>query len=220
MDNPAIGNKDHFSKLSLIFGLMLCPCIRNKYIRAFLSGPQAPTCNSIWGYTAVLLAWRSWLYSKAKAGLTTVPAWAHFQSIHEGLHLQTPIDPTYTDQRKGACGRILSQRWPKACDKILQFLNFLLHRLLFFQKIPKILTIFIWADLVLLSAPIQGRKKLFCVCRQTPCQGSGSCSVTVILSKLLKFFEPQVCHLWERKWHFQDRVVVMIPSHVEQALGI
>lgn len=46
----------------------------------------------------------------------------------------------------------------------------------------------------LLSETIQGKGKVLRVCYPTR-QGSSLCSVTAILHKLLKFFEPQIYHL-------------------------
>lgn len=116
----------------------------------------------------------------------TVLAWALVDHFCMRTEPRAPIDPIYRDQMKRVHGR--NTRPPKATNGMLQFPNFLLHGLLFFQKFLKIcrLKVFIQADLVQLSEPIQGKWKVLRICCQTYL-GSNSCSVPCLNSQSFIF---------------------------------
>lgn len=103
---PNVGNKEHSIKSSMIFGFMLGRWVRNKYIHAFVSGPQAETCNSIRESIAVRI-WHEEAVFTAKEGRANHSPYMRLRcpSMHEGLEPQAPTDPTHTAQVKGARDR-------------------------------------------------------------------------------------------------------------------
>ena len=47
VNNPTVGSKEPFFKLSLIFVIMLSQGVGNQYIPVFMSGLPAETCSPI-----------------------------------------------------------------------------------------------------------------------------------------------------------------------------